>query len=581
MSFDRITTLELRQRNANNVMANGDYRTVLSKPITIEEGDEIVVTNSFLDTTVQTNASVNLDSDTDIEFEFLPWVNNLYVDGKLTNTPVKKDGMKHIPCKVDNHSGGKPGYDFVKFMTVTFFDDSSNYYGNYTVIFDYIDYNDQPQKISIYCPTSNANDLDPQVNVMGIIAKTGSVRLDPTMNLVVINSEPYNMKVSAQIIDPDIKPGVFGIITQPITDATSYNLVTFKKTITIPQGTYTPDLFADTITKLMTSNKQTSTNDISPIGVQNELLMGSNEFPPNEFTFVNAESSFAKDQDKAGSGFQYDGTIENAVWVGTNQFALEFDAPSNRYVLVSMHMPIYVNGNKCIVQFREGNIYPATGYSGISIVNITATNTETKQVIPQFAYNILGFQTGKLKPNITYVTGDVLDGGAFYPNLEFISGVNFTSAFNGIDARVSKDIGNTDQTAESDFTKVFLTNDIVSIVGESNDSIFGDNIFQSGTYTFGYYKIEINSKFSNLMIGEDTIQRNIMAIVSKYYESESYTDGVDGIPYIHKGAPVQLSEIGVRILNSDNVVPNILGDDNTIFIQITKAQQQPIQPTKK
>ena len=126
---------------------------------------------------------------------------------------------------------------------------------------------------------------------------------------------------------------------------------------------------------------------------------------------------------------------------------------------------------------------------------------------------------------------------------------------------------------------------VVSIVGDSSESIFGDNIFSTGTYTFGYYKIEINSVFKNLMVGEENIQRNIMAIVSKYYESESYTDGDVGIPYTHRGLPVQLSEIGVRVLNSDNIVPNILGDDNTIFLRITKAEQQPViqpvQPTKK
>jgi hypothetical protein len=53
---------------------------------------------------------------------------------------------------------------------------------------------------------------------------------------------------------------------------------------------------------------------------------------------------------------------------------------------------------------------------------------------------------------------------------------------------------------------------------------------------------------------------------------------VDGIPYIHKGLPLQLSSLGVRILNSDNVLPNTLGSDNTVFVRITKAQQLPAVP---
>jgi len=587
MSSDRITTLELRQQSANNVIGNGNFQTILQTPITIEEGDEVVITNSFLDTTTQTNTSVNIDEDINLEFEFYPWVNNIYTDGKITTgaAPIKLDGMKHIPCTYQEHTGGKTGYSLLQFIVVTQFDDTSNYYGAYTIVFDYIDINDQPQKVSVFCPTSDVRDLNPQINPIGVIFKDGTLSLDPTMNLLVINSEPYNMRVGTNLVT-DIEPFVFGVIYVPITQNSSYNPVTFKKSITIPAGVYQPDLFADTITKLMTVNNQTTLNETSGTGVQNTLLQASVDFPPSTYTFVNAEASFVTGgTEKAGSGFNYTGTISDAVWVGTNQFALEFDANTSRYVLVDMHMPIYINGNKCVVQMRadDGSVFPATGYSGISIKNITATAVSTGIVIPQFALNVLGFEIGKLNPPITYVTQSVVGGIGFAPNLKFISGVNYTSAFNGIDVRVNKDLGNTGAANESTFTKVTTTSDVVNIVGDSTDSIFGDNIFSTGAYTFGYYKIEINSVFKNLLIGEETIQRNIMGIVSKYYESESYTDGTQGIPYIHKGTPVQLSQIGVRILNSNNVVPDIIGDDNTIFLQITKAQKQilPPQPAKK
>ena len=587
MSSDRITTLELRQKSANNVIGNGNYQTILQTPITIEEGDEVVITNSFLDTTSQTNTSVNIDEDINLEFEFYPWVNNIYTDGKITTgaAPIKLDGMKHIPCTYQEHTGGKTGYSLLQFIVVTQFDDTSNYYGAYTIIFDYIDINDQPQKVSVFCPTSDVRDLNPQINPIGVIFKDGTLSLDPTMNLLVINSEPYNMRVGTNLVT-DIEPFVFGVIYVPITQNSSYNPVTFKKSITIPAGVYQPDLFADTITKLMTVNNQTTLNETSGTGVQNTLLQASVDFPPSTYTFVNAEASFVTGgTEKAGPGFNYTGTISDAVWVGTNQFALEFDPNTSRYVLVDMHMPIYINGNKCVVQMRadDGSVFPATGYSGISIKNITATAVSTGIVIPQFALNVLGFEIGKLNPPISYVTQSVVGEIGFAPNLKFISGVNYTSAFNGIDVRVNKDLGNTGAANESTFTKVTTTSDVVNIVGDSTDSIFGDNIFSTGAYTFGYYKIEINSVFKNLLIGEETIQRNIMGIVSKYYESESYTDGTQGIPYIHKGTPVQLSQIGVRILNSNNVVPDIIGDDNTIFLQITKAQKQilPPQPAKK
>ena len=43
--------------------------------------------------------------------------------------------------------------------------------------------------------------------------------------------------------------------------------------------------------------------------------------------------------------------------------------------------------------------------------------------------------------------------------------------------------------------------------------------------------------------------------------------------YIHKGSPKILSDIGVRILDSDGALAEGIGDDNTIFISITRNQQ--------
>ena len=43
-------TIECRQKEANLVNKNGDFETLIPNKIEIEEGDAIVVRNSFIDT---------------------------------------------------------------------------------------------------------------------------------------------------------------------------------------------------------------------------------------------------------------------------------------------------------------------------------------------------------------------------------------------------------------------------------------------------------------------------------------------------------------------------------------------------
>ena len=43
-------TIECRQKEANLINSNGDFQTIIPNKIMIEEGDAIVVRNSFIDT---------------------------------------------------------------------------------------------------------------------------------------------------------------------------------------------------------------------------------------------------------------------------------------------------------------------------------------------------------------------------------------------------------------------------------------------------------------------------------------------------------------------------------------------------
>ena len=578
---DQIITLELRQETASNVNSPGDFRTILNTPITIEENDEISIVKSFIDTTSQIETSINIKNDVIMEFEFYKWINNIFLDGKSApGTDVKLDGMKHIACNKIDHPGGLPGFEIIDSIVVTLFDDSTLAVGGITIIFDYTDDQNFPRAINIWIPRTELNDFTNYLEVpVGVIVKTGSFISSPRNNALVINSEPYNTAYSTNVVPKPQKYDIglnSGIVVSPVSGSASYTPISYKKQIYINKGNYTPEQLADKITTLMTSNLQKAISPASPgnSGVDNSLLTSSKG---DTKTYVNTESSYANSPSQVGVGFVFSGTT--FVWVGSSQFALEYDTVSSRFLFKDIHTPIYIGGNKCLLMADSGTdaeLYPACAYSGIAFKNITVTDTKTKLEIRNFFLDNMGINPDLLRPEITYVSSTVLTEISNVPNFRWLEGINFTQGFNSIDAGVDKDFGDDALADVSKFSIVSSAVNTATIIGDSTSSIFGDNIFSTDS-TFGYFKIELNTTFKSLLVGQDIIQRNIMAIVGKYYESNSYTSGEEGIPYVHVGTPVQLSAIGVRILNSDNKVPANIENDNTVFLRIRKAEQ----PQKK
>ena len=95
-----------------------------------------------------------------------------------------------------------------------------------------------------------------------------------------------------------------------------------------------------------------------------------------------------------------------------------------------------------------------------------------------------------------------------------------------------------------------------------------------------YYLIEIEGKGvkSDIRGGVGSaIQNNkISAIVSRYYQTLSYTSSMDGsgaIPYIHTGEPMIIDSFKVRILDPDGTLTDNIQDSNVVFLQHTAANQ--------
>jgi replicative DNA helicase len=95
-------------------------------------------------------------------------------------------------------------------------------------------------------------------------------------------------------------------------------------------------------------------------------------------------------------------------------------------------------------------------------------------------------------------------------------------------------------------------------------------------FAFGYFLVEIQSKFLNDFYTIDQNRSNIKAIVSRYYSLDSYTTGNEqgSAVYTHEGPPMTLSSFNCRILDSDKNLATNIGDDSTIFLEIIKAPKE-------
>jgi hypothetical protein len=160
-------------------------------------------------------------------------------------------------------------------------------------------------------------------------------------------------------------------------------------------------------------------------------------------------------------------------------------------------------------------------------------------------------------------------------------GVNTTGSYVGINSTFvkSKDFQDIIQlpfgavTGQAETAFVTLGTDTLAISA-------GKNVLDatSGGQSFGYYLIEVSSDFENNYINSLGNFNHMTAIVSRYYTNVNYvsSSSADSIIYTHKGAPQLLSSFKCRILNPDKSLALNLGSDNTVILELIKAEKKPI-----
>lgn len=591
---DDVINFELKQSQSVNVNANGDYSVVMQKPITIENGDSLSIDKIFVDTSAQTESTINVLDDMTLTFTFTHWLTGLFTDSRTYSgqaLPITSC-RKFIPC-VETRVADVPT-GFVEIRELSFFADYENrkipsfFYGGFPVKFSYIDINNKVQIFSTSVPKryydakKGIPTLENGITVIpvGVVGKRNSeIQIEP----VAQPAPQFNTQIiwGENINDPTIST-----IVVSLSDGFDiFAPVTRTRSILIPRGSYNPAVMADLITTKMIANfyQKSETDGI----LDNTLLFTSNDYIIDPAT--GKEISFnSSERDTLGRldpfFFKFT-TASPAVFIGTNQFAIEYDGISH-FVIKQMHMPVYIDGNKVVlytttIQTPDVPL-PVLSYSGIILTDVTSTYATLDEPV-NFFRDSLGFDMGVLNPQSQMGEVDYGDGGlqpkpSLTPVFQFNGGVNITEGLNSIDNVVSK--GKSSAQADNNtFTIAEIPNNTAVIIGDASQSIISNNIFDNNRLG-GYYKVKIDCGVSTFTESEDNIERNVFGILSKYYESNSFASGgaESAVPYIHKGAPVELSLFKVRILDSNNQTPIEISEDNTVMLRLTKAQRAPIVP---
>ena len=279
-------------------------------------------------------------------------------------------------------------------------------------------------------------------------------------------------------------------------------------------------------------------------------------------------------------------------WVGSNTaIGVDYDDNVEKFEIVSMHSSILdksgntvthctTNAGSNTMNNKAGGIF-LTGLSPASFwFNSDGLGFEkTSLITSNFQFIKLGTAnnpvvwTEDTNPyEVPIFTGKLIDG------------VNVTGDIKVINSFVSKtnsafDPADTDPLEKK--TGFDICPDITTFdeAVQQTNSIYSDvlnveHIDNKLHEDKSFFKIEIDMGIKNKIIGGQH-NNKIKSIVSRFYSRDSFTStyGEGDIYYQHKSnIPLNVSEIGVKILKPDGAPSIDIGNCNSVFLEIIKSK---------
>jgi hypothetical protein len=561
------TVLELSRYTSNDSPSNGQWTNILVKPMTIDNGDAILLKQGFLDTQLIDSNSILIEQDVTWTIQFMYWTNNI---GLTTYRKVAESGDP-IPYEAE----GLP-YLFL------------DYDSNFPVIDDF----NVIIKAGVYERSYLASYINRQLQ--GV-------------------KQPPNLDFESVVFSSDTIAPQYDL---------SENFIGFNKSV--------PGARTNMITPFLRPTYYTKERFNSMFYKDsNNVYKTAYYYPMCRFAgpspYLNTDTNtIFRASSTAYSQIPIYGEIYDGGYTGASQVSLVFDDNgNNRYEFQYMHTPIIDNssGGESVGTLnilnsveipgtdpKEYTTKTKTAYfnsqSGIFIVNTYTNLSNTFENDPFFKQ--LGFiKTDLITPEINsffaYRNRPVIGGftNPDYVPLDYYNSFlkyttrNYMSMGDIISSSIAKQSGGGDydltlnQPVYTDVKESNPTYDFKYIYSlrqsTATEPIVASNAAISNINNAGHYLIELNGCYvTNYVNQENTFQ--IKGIVGSYYISpDSFVQSLspDSLIYVHSGASINMSSLNIRILNPiTKKVERNLGPNSVIYLQISKEKQQE-EPAKK
>jgi len=265
---------------------------------------------------------------------------------------------------------------------------------------------------------------------------------------------------------------------------------------------------------------------------------------------------------------------------GASSFSILFDEEEQAFSIAQAHTPIYNNGptvdgaitdgNQIIKQVKVnaptdlsflGTLKSADTSSGIFLTSLEPQSLFfTKMRLDKHILTNLG----QVEPVIKDFTGldssftgvSHLESTMVHP-VVLNKGINVTGLFNSVDSLVQKKEVYAEQAS---WGEAIETDTLVGLIGNS---------FTQSTDDDPYYQIEIAGINNQNIMGQPTKNNLVQGMIGKYFSNGNFTESQgDGLVYVHKGEPMTIKSLRVRILDSQGNLEDNLGPNSAMVLNL-------------
>ena len=608
--MEKSTVIELSRWTADNTVSNAEWTNHLSTPVVINNGDIISVRNSYIDTTLTTTTSIEIEEDIILTLNVIYYINNTGVG---------------IYYTIFNSSGGVPKPTILTtYNAMNAFEPTYQLNGPdglpYVLVYDAPDIpalNGKPVVETIYINIPK-NVYEKTALAELITKQLELVNIQPTNEIM---SEPSQLFTNGTVSPESTTDGTFFNFTQPTSKPDPTKVVT-----TIQKQIYygininnKQKLFFYNSTNQLTACKLVPMTDNPNYENISHLPAGTIITPLMNTTIA---SNQIIPQVSYGSDTYY---LYDAGFIGANQMSIVYDVNSNRFSFEYMHTPIIQGGNQgggvevCmsftnqIGYTSNGNplnkrISYLTSSSGLMIVNaytkynpeeITEDNFLTQigfklnDIIDlEDLYDVFNGNNNMLSPTynkfkytnfLKYTTRNYAPMGILSQQGEIVTIPSIVPNKDNVVFSMTINPSIFFTTFDNDGTFPYKYRGAGFSVAESNITIqiTASNPAKSSNQNTGHFLLDLSSYPSNYVNNQKTY--NIKSIIGNYYLSQnSFCEGTyEPLIYQHIGEPIVLSRIDVKIMSpyTKQAATN-LGTNSSVYLQITN-QIQPLQQTEQ